>query len=266
MRSSAGRAKMCGMSRLWVLSIAALALGCATGEEVPEDGYGGAAGSVAGGGMAGLGGSGGSWASGGAGVGGSGTGGSGGSGGSGGTGAGGAGGSGASGGSGGTSGATGGTGGTGTGGSGTGGTGGTSCTATNACASATDLGVVSGDSNADTKQKSGSGSTWLKVRVTEDNSSILGQSLTLQVTLDVPTGSDYDLYAYLNTTSDTSPCGTSPAKKSDAGGIGSNEQLKLDWGDGIVGSGSDDSRTVVIEIRHKGGTCEQWSLIAAGNV
>jgi hypothetical protein len=252
---------MGAMSRPWVLSIAALAVACATGEEVTDEtGYAGSAGSISQGGMAGVGGDGGSWASGGVGTGGGGAAGAtGGSSATGGATGGGAGGTAASGGTGGASGGTGGT-------SATGGTGGTSCAATNACASATDMGVVSGDTGSDTKQQTGTGSAWLKVRVTEDNSSILGQALTLQVTLNVPSLSDYDLYAYLNTTSDSSPCGMAAAKKSDGGGIGTNEQLKLSWGDGIVGSGSDDSRFVVIEIRHKGGTCAQWSVTAAGDV
>jgi hypothetical protein len=128
---------------------------------------------------------------------------------------------------------------------------------------------VSGDSGAGTVQHKASGSKWMKVRVTEDSSSPLGQSLTLKVSLDVPSNADYDLYAYVNTGSDVSACGSSPAKKSDAGGIGANEQLKLDWGEGTIANGNDDGRTVVIEVRHKAGPCDataQWQVIGAGNI
>jgi hypothetical protein len=242
----------------WLL--AALALACATAEEVDEDGFGGAAGgggdgaSGALGGAAGGGGAGGRAHGGGGGV-------QGGAGGSVTTGGGGAGG-----GSGG-SGASGGVGG-GTGTGGTGGTG-TSCTGTSACSGAADLGTVSGDSGSDTAQSKGSGSKFFKLRVTEDNNSVIGQELTLKVTLTVPSTADYDVYAYLNTTSDVMPCGGSPAKTSQSGGIGANEQLKLNWGEGTIANGGDDGRWVVIEIRHKAGPCDagtQWQLIVAGNV
>ncbi len=263
---------------------AALLFACATGEGVDDEGYAGQAG---GGGVSGEsgGGAGGSSASGGGGAGGtvgtggafggsSGTGASGGSGGTSGGGTGGAGGTGATGATGGSSGtgASGGSGGTGGAGGagGSGGTGGgTTCTATTTCATAADLGTVSGDSGAGSAQSKGTGSKFFKVRVTEDNNSVVGQALSLQVSLDVPSTADYDLYAYLNTTSDVMPCGSAPVKSAQAGGIGVNEQLKLSWGEGTIANGNDDGRWVVIEVRHKAGPCgttAEWQLIVAGNV
>jgi hypothetical protein len=243
-------------------------LACATSVEVDDEGYSGAAGyAPSGGGGSESGGSGGSGAVGGGG--GWATGGGGASGGAAGApSGGGSGGVGATGGSGGSGGSTGGTGGSG-GTGGTGGTGGSTCTSPNACGSAQDLGSVSGDTGAGTVTQKGTGSKWFKVRVTEDDSSVIGTSLTLQVSLTMPANADYDLYAYVNTGSDVSPCGMSPAKKSDGGGTGANEQLKLDWGEGTIANGNDDGRTVVIEIRYKSGACDstaQWQLIAAGNV
>jgi len=240
---------------------------CATSVEVDDEGYSGAAGyaPIGGGGSesggsggSGDSGSGGGWATGGGGSSGGGTAGASAGGGSGGVGG--------TGGSGGSTGGTGGTGGSGTGGSGTGGT---TCTSPNACSSAQDLGSVSGDTGAGTVTQKGTGSKWFKVRVTEDDSSVIGTSLTLKVSLAMPGNADYDLYAYVHTGSDVSPCGMSPAKKADAGGTGANEQLKLDWGEGTIANGNDDSRTVVIEVRYKSGACDstaQWQLIAAGNV
>lgn len=239
-----------------------LALGCAMAEQVDDEGLAGAAGQGGDGGSAygGAGGDGGGWPTGGSGGAGGGAGGA--TGGSGGAGA--TGGVGASGGAGG-SGATGGT----SGGGGTGGSGGGSCTGTSSCSAATDLGTVSGDSGAATVQSKGSGSRFFRVRVTEDNSSLFGQELSVKATLSVPASADYDLYAYVNTTSDVMPCGGSPAKSSQAGGIGANEQLKLTWGEGTVANGGDDGRWVVIEVRHKAGPCDagtEWQLIVAGNV
>lgn len=256
----------------WVF--ACLALSCATAEPVDDEGAGGAAGGGgdAGSSIGGSSGDGGGWPTGGGGTGSSASGGSGGgwpSGGSGGTGSAG---TGATGGSGGTT-SSGGTGGSGGGGAtgGSGGTGGSSgaCAGSSTCASATDVGTVSGDSGSASASSKGSGSKFIKVRVTEDNSSVIGNELTLQAVLDVPTSADYDLYAYVNTTSDTTPCGSAAAKSAQSGGIGANEQLKLNWGEGTVANGSDDGRWVVIEVRHKAGPCDsgtQWTLTVTGNV
>lgn len=245
--------------------VGCLALGCAMAEQVDDEGLAGAAGQGGDGGSAfgGAGGDGGGWPTGGSGGASGGAGGAaGGSGGAGATGGGGSGG--ASGGTGG-SGATGGTSGSG----GTGGSGGGSCSGTSSCSAATDLGTVSGDSGAATVQSKGSGSQFFRVRVTENNDSPLGQELSVKVTLSVPPTADYDVYAYVNTTSDVMPCGGSPAKTSQSGGIGANEQLKLNWGEGTIANGGDDGRWVVIEVRHKAGPCDagtQWQLIVAGNV
>jgi hypothetical protein len=178
---------------------------------------------------------------------------------------GGSGGSGATGGAGG-SGATGGAGGSGgVGGTGaTGGIGGAACGSPNQCAGAFDLGTISGD-NGGTLSHSASGSFFVKVRVTEDNHSVLGESLEVVAALEAPAGADVDAYAYLDPDADVSACGKTPFAKADVGGIGQNEQMTLAWGDGLTGSNNDDSRTVVIEIAHKAGTCGPWKLTLQGN-
>jgi hypothetical protein len=228
-----------------VVSAALVQAGCAGGESVDEGGDGGAAGVAFYGGYGGTGGSGGSSASGGSGA------------------------TGAKGGSGGTT-ATGGTGGNGaTGGSGaTGGTGGTSCPTPNTCDSAEDLGVMSGDTDGAPVVKTGFGSTFVKLRVTEDNHSVIGHALKVSVSLDVAVATDYDVYAYLNVNTDVSPCSSVSTNKSDGGGIGTNESFGLSWGDGLTGSGNDDSRTVVIEVKHKAGPCDDtapYTLTLTGN-
>jgi hypothetical protein len=54
--------------------------------------------------------------------------------------------------------------------------------------------------------------------------------------------------------------------KADSGGIGANEVLDIKWGDGLTGSGSDDSRDVLLEVVHKAGPCTTpWSINLAAN-
>jgi hypothetical protein len=107
---------------------------------------------------------------------------------------------------------------------------------------------------------------FIRIRITEDNSSVFGEKLELAVALAVPSGDDLDVYGYVNTSSDSSPCGMQPAGKSDSGGTGANESFKLSWGDSSVASGSDDSRDVVIEVNHKSGTCSApWTLTLTGD-
>ncbi len=144
------------------------------------------------------------------------------------------------------------------------GLGGASCGNPNACASAIDLGSLSGDEGGAVSHGD-SGSLFVKLRVTEDNHSLIGEALEAKFSLQVPAGADLDLYAYLNTDSDVSACGTLPYASADSGGTGQNEQLVLAWGDGLTGSGNDDSRTVVIEVAQKSGNCDPWTLGIQGD-
>ncbi|MEZ4224842.1 MAG: hypothetical protein R3B13_28070 [Polyangiaceae bacterium] len=246
-----------------VLSLSLLA--CATGETVDDLGTGGSAGYAGFAGSTSTGGASGSGGSGASGVGGFGAVPSGGTGGgvAGSAGNGGASSGGTS--SGGTS--SGGTGGAGTGGGGTGGTGGSgTCGAPNSCSTATPKGSLTGDEGPSTLTISGKGSTFITVRITEDNHSVIGEKEELKLSLSVPSGEDLDIYAYVNTSSDSSPCGLSAAGKSDSGGTGANESFSVSWGEGTVASGNDDSRDVVIEVAHKSGSCDQqWTLLLTGD-
>ncbi len=151
------------------------------------------------------------------------------------------------------------------GGDGGGGDGGApSCAATNTCMAATDLGTVSGDTGSGTLSKQGSVSTWLTVRVTENDSSVIGKSLKARITLNSPAGTNYDLYVYLPG-SDTRACG---APTHTATGATGSDVVNVDWGEGTVANGSDDDRTVSVEVRHASGPCDaahQWSLTVQGN-
>jgi hypothetical protein len=144
---------------------------------------------------------------------------------------------------------------------------GASCDENNACQTAHDLGAVQGDKGSDSVSATGSGSTWLKVRATEADSSLIGHPMILTVTLNSPADEKFDLYVYGNPDADTVECssvmgqsvGQSPATAS------------LKWGElGYWANDKDDSRTISIEVRSANAntTCdpnEKWNLTVKGN-
>lgn len=127
------------------------------------------------------------------------------------------------------------------------------CSSTSTCAaSSMDLGSVSGDTGNAMVTGSGYQSQWFHVRVTENDSSVIGTPLKVTVRLQSPAGTNYDLYLYVNTGSDVVEC------SSISGSGMSTQQLdsvSLSWGEGTVANGVDDSRTVSIEVRPVSGPC-----------
>ncbi|MBL8610227.1 MAG: hypothetical protein JNL38_23020 [Myxococcales bacterium] len=148
-----------------------------------------------------------------------------------------------------------------------GGDGGTTagCGAPNTCLGATSLGNLSGDTGAGTLTRQGTSSEWFTVRITEDDSGTFGSPLKARLTLSSPAGTNYDLYVYVPD-SDTRAC-TTPTHT----GIGSSadDVVNLDFGEqGLFANGSDDSRTVSVEVRHSSGPCDaahKWTLTLRGN-
>lgn len=142
---------------------------------------------------------------------------------------------------------------------------GTSCTASNTCMGAADLGIVSGDTGADVKSSQGTGSKWLTVRVTEDDSSISPMKLWMKATLTSPPGANYDLYVYVPG-SDTREC--SAVTKSSTSSA-TTDTAGVEFGEGgTFSNGSSDDRTVTVEVRHVSGPCsasDQWTLTINGN-
>jgi hypothetical protein len=141
----------------------------------------------------------------------------------------------------------------------------TSCTASNTCMAATDLGMVSGDTGADVKSAQGTGSKWFTVRVTEDDSGLTGVKLWMKATLNSPAAANYDLYVYVPG-SDTREC--SNVTKSSTSSA-TTDTAGVEFGEGgTFSNGSDDDRTVTIEVRHVSGPCsasDQWTLTVNGN-
>ncbi len=249
------------MSRFGVLAIyaAVICVGCAVSEDVTNPGYtnaSGVGGSVSGG-AGGYAGSGDSSSTGGSSMGGSSTGGSS-------TGGSSTGGS-STGGS-----STGGssTGGSSTGGSSTGGSSGGSACQNAQCQQVTSSGTVSGDSGAQSVVITGSDPEWVQVRVTEDNHGLVGHKLKVTGTLDSPTGENFDLFVYVNPSSDVAlECTNVVGSSTNAAGV--SDTVSTTWGESGIPNGSDDSRNVSFEVRAAAGTtCDpnsSWTLTVQGN-
>lgn len=141
------------------------------------------------------------------------------------------------------------------------------CLATNACASARDIGKVSGDSNADQLTAKGSVSEWLSLRVTED-ATLTGASLKVKLTLLSPTDENFDLFVHYDPLMDVVKCAP-PASASSTQQAGISDSVSLSWGEGVVPNGGLDDRTLRIEVRHVSGACKpgaEWTLIVQGNL
>lgn len=133
------------------------------------------------------------------------------------------------------------------------------------CAAATLLGTVSGDTGAMKLTAMGYQSTWLRVRVTEDDSDVLGNGMRVTARLTSPPGLDFDVIVYLNSGSDVIECSTTVGTTTSNGAF---NEVRADWGETTISNGMSDSRNVSIEIRHVSGTCApgaMWQLEIAGN-
>ena len=132
------------------------------------------------------------------------------------------------------------------------------CNSGMTCAQAMSLGTVDGDQNNDTKTAMGYESAWFNVRVNEGDSSPFAAGMKLTVNLTSPPGENFDLYLYINTGSDVTECNTVGAMSTSTG---STDQARLTWGEsGTFSNGTDDSRTVSIEVRPVSGTCSASNM------
>jgi hypothetical protein len=132
-------------------------------------------------------------------------------------------------------------------------------------ASATPLPSIAGDQSGPTVGASGYTSEWLRIDVTEQDNSVVGKKLTFTAALTSPPGMNYDLYAYLGGSVGDIQCSNPKAQSTSTTGI---DQVSFQWGEGAVANGSDDSATVMLEIRWVSGACtntQNWSLSAHGD-
>lgn len=124
-----------------------------------------------------------------------------------------------------------------------------------ACSAATNLGAIPGDTGSSQLQQSGTGERHFLVRLREDSAS--QRDLTAKVDLQVPAGMDYDLHVRCNSCSGITRSSTNDGSLRETIGVRRQEKAF---------NTTDDSFTILIEIRHRCGTdCGAWLLTILGN-
>lgn len=141
-----------------------------------------------------------------------------------------------------------------------------SCASPNACLGAIMMTDVSGDKGADVSSSTGSTSRWMKIRVSENDSGIFSSRMKLKLTLSSPPGTNFDMRVYLAGDGSSQKC-TGPDQTTNA--TTGADVTSVEWGEsGTFSNGSDDDRTVTVEVFNVSGTCtstQNWTLIAEGN-
>lgn len=126
---------------------------------------------------------------------------------------------------------------------------------------------ISGDKGG-TASASGTDSKWLRIKITEDDSSIFsGKDLRALVTL-TSTGANFDLYVYMGKTiGDGGGVECSTLKSSSTQALGSPDVVALAWSDNQPIGGHDDGRFISIEVRGADSSCAgaSWTLTVEGN-
>ena len=87
----------------------------------------------------------------------------------------------------------------------------------------------------------------------------------MTASLTSPPGTNFDLFVYVPG-SDTRECS---AVSNSSTNTGSSDSTTAKFGEsGLFSNGSDDDRTITVEVRHISGTCDpsaKWTLNIAGN-
>jgi hypothetical protein len=135
--------------------------------------------------------------------------------------------------------------------------GGAACAAVSPCSAATDMGDMSGDTNADVKATDGSTSQWIRVHLTENDHALFSaKDVKALATLTSPPGTTFELYTYVASSD-------GPVECSAVTGTGNTYNLSMN-----DNKGSSDSRWVTYEVRHVSGPCDatkKWTLKIEGN-
>jgi hypothetical protein len=136
-------------------------------------------------------------------------------------------------------------------------------------ANATFLGSVAGDESGSPVASSGYTSEWLRLDETEQDSSPLAVPMIFTATLTSPPGMNYDLYAYLGASGGVGNIECAMVKAQSTNPAGEQDQVSFEWGEtGTFANDTDDSATVMIEVRWVSGACsntQNWSLSAHGD-
>jgi hypothetical protein len=126
---------------------------------------------------------------------------------------------------------------------------------------------ISGDKGG-TATSSGTDSKFLRIRVSEDDSSLLSsKDLKARITL-TSTGGNFDLYVYRgNTVGDGGGVECTTVTSSSTEAAGSPDVVALTWNDNRPVGGHDDTRLLTIEVRAADSSCAgaSWSLTVEGN-
>jgi hypothetical protein len=139
------------------------------------------------------------------------------------------------------------------------------CPNLDTCVSASGIGLVSGDTGAQSIGASGSEPTWIEFQVTENDDSLVGAQLSFTVTLTSPASADFDLYVYRSAAGGSSGCN---GMLQQSMSTGSQDAVSMTWGEGLVPNGLDDGVWVSVEIRAKDDACmppDEWTLEVEGN-
>lgn len=131
--------------------------------------------------------------------------------------------------------------------------------------SAAPISPVSGDTGKDVSTASGSDGEWLRVDVTENDSSIFGHAVSVRFTLTSPPGENFDLFVYEGPTAASGggfECSTVSGSSTTSG----VDTVRVTWSDTLA---SDDSKTVSVEVRPASPVCDpsqKWTLKVEGDV
>lgn len=126
-------------------------------------------------------------------------------------------------------------------------------TATNTCASPIDLGLVRADEGGDVATRSGSATTWFKLRATEgDTGGPGGKRMKIRATVTSQAGANFDVFVHLAGDGSSTNCTTPTASSTTTA---ASEQAQVEWGETSFFNGDEDDRWINIEVRWVSGTC-----------
>lgn len=134
------------------------------------------------------------------------------------------------------------------------------------CVQAADIGSVSGDTSSANLMFTGTEPTWIEFEVREDDSDILpGEMLQFEATLTSPACCDFDIYVYRGLEGGDTGCDGFLESSTSVGAV---DSVDMEWGEGLIPNGQDDTLIVAIEIVPKNDECEddqEWTLVIEGD-
>ncbi len=137
---------------------------------------------------------------------------------------------------------------------------------TTTCLAPRDLGSMPGDNGATVLSAQGDCNDWIRVRVIESQNGAIGTEMKAKLLLTSAPGTNFDMFVYVDIPVDKLECTTSMFNSQEP--AGRDDVVSLAWGEGTVANGNDDSRTVSVNVRNKGATCDpalKWKLSVQGN-